>query len=337
MFCWYSRESKQCLDKQTGVFEFCGGLIFLKDGAKVPLESILSESVSADLSEKDKQYGVAESLNDEPKPGQREKRFYNYFDYSNDFINPQYPTPFRQSISKRHPAQSFGNFGTQDPFDLILSKLDQIASATIDRSYLPPPPVPVPYPTFVPFIYVPKVTCECGSGNQATNDKPTPMNDKTPNKKPMDNTKRPGTNKTVPDFPDRVFDVDDMPDGNDGEDYKDDGEREISFKPVKLDGPLSRPVPPLEHGSVQAGLEPEKPLAAPAGYPTEEEKVVAPEPPTVCERAAISCCHQPRVNFTCFRLQGCSDSEFYRNACLPQNMLPALKKLENEYRKRIGS
>lgn len=315
------------------------GSVFLSLASShvLPSESITDDVALEKDSKLDAQpYGLAESIRDatEDKPGQREKRFYNYFDYNNDFnVNSDLLIPFRKNIQRRHPAyNSFGNYGSQDPLDLILTKLQEIAN---DRTYLPPRPIPVPYPTYIPVIYVPKITCDCSSND--FNNKPRPEN-----------------NKTIPDFTDRFPDMDDISQNwgptqdNSENDYSDDeGSRPLSFTPVKLDEPLSRPPPPVEHGSVQAGLE-QAPQVSPTNPLTQEKEMAQtfPDtsqdassevlPPNTCEKASISCCHQHTINYACFRSHGCNDLAYFRNGCTPQLLLPALKKLEMVYRQKLA-
>ncbi|XP_045520014.1 uncharacterized protein LOC123711455 [Pieris brassicae] len=299
-----------------------GSILLSTVSHAVPLEGI-SQTIDDQKDAKldDQPYGLPESNVKENKPGQREKRFYNYFDYNNDFnINPDFPIPLRQNIQRREPYNSFGNYGSQDPLDLILTKLQEIAR---DRTYLPPRTITVPVPTYIPVLYVPKVTCDCTS-NDATK-KPSPVN-----------------NKTMPDFPDRFSPMDDTQNSDSSEDYtEDEGSRPLSFNPVTLEEPLSKPPPPLEHGSVQAGLEPAMPEVTTRNPVTQEKDVTDSSkdssPPTPCEKASVSCCLQPTVNYGCFRSYGCNDLAYFKNGCVLDFMLPAIQKLERFLKQKVST
>ncbi|CAF4766449.1 unnamed protein product [Pieris macdunnoughi] len=305
------------------IYVFVGNILLSTVSHAVPLGGI-SETTGdqKDANLHDQLYGLAEDNDNvkENKPGQREKRFYNYFDYNNGFnINQDFPIPFRQNIQRREPYNSFGNYGSQDTLDLILTKLQEIAR---DRTYLPPRTITIPVPTYIPVLYVPKVTCDCSS-NDATK-KPRPVN-----------------NNTMPDFPDRFSPTDDTQNSDSSEDYtEDEGSRPLSFNPVILDEPLSKPPPPLEHGSVQAGLEPAIPELTTRNPVTLEKDVTDSSqdtPPTPCEKASVSCCLKPTVNYTCFTSYGCNDLAYFKNGCVLDRMLPAIQKLERFLKRKVST
>ncbi|XP_022130749.2 uncharacterized protein LOC111004170 [Pieris rapae] len=299
------------------VYVIIGSILLSTVSHAVPLEGI-SETIGDQKDAKldDQPYGLAESNVKENKSGQREKRFYNYLDYNNDFnINQDFPIPFRQNIQRREPYNSFGNYGSQDPFELILRKLQEIAR---DRTYLPPRTITIPVPTYIPVLYVPQVTCDCTSKDETR--KPLPVN-----------------NKTMPDFPDRFSPIDNT---DSSEDYtEDEGSRPLSFNPVSLEEPLSKPPPPVEHGSVQAGLEPAMPELITRNPVTHEKDDSSQDssPPTPCEKASVSCCLQPTINYACFTSYGCKDYAYFKNGCVLDNMLPAIQKLERFLKQKVST
>ncbi|XP_045493759.1 uncharacterized protein LOC123692954 [Colias croceus] len=287
-----------------------------------------------------KPYGVAEDIqhSKDSSSAQREKRFYNYFDYNFGYnLNPQIP-----AYIKRDQSFQTGNYGIQDPLDLIFKKIQEITNVANHRSYLPPPPQ-IPRPTFIPVLYVPKMQCQCPNNNeQPTTSRPLPKDPVSQNNtEPNVNTDSGTINETMPEFPTRFPDVDDMRDTQDNEyDYGDDsdGTRPITLrKPVKQSQSSSRTSPPLEHGSSQAGLDsPTQSNDAPLQTLTpDNESVPFAETITVCESAAIFCCHQPEVTYECFTAQSCATPD--AKPCEPDSLLRTINKLQYLYNLRKTS
>ncbi|XP_038223059.1 uncharacterized protein LOC119840493 [Zerene cesonia] len=297
------------------------------------IHETLQEEISPKL---DSKPNVADELQKNSKDSnfaQREKRFYNYFDYNFGFnFNSQIP-----SYTKRDQSYQAGNYGVEDQLDLIFKKLQEITSTANRRSYLPPPPQ-IPRPAFIPFLYVPKMECQCPNNNeQSTTSPPLSKNPVSQNTK-NDTDSTPKT-ETMPKFPTRLPEIDEMRDTEDNDyDYGDDsdGARPISLKkPVKPSQSSSRPSPPLEHGSNQAGLESASETqsadALPQAFSPDNDSVTSSESISVCESASIFCCHQPQVSYECFTAQSCVNPVELVEPCDPQSLLRTIKKLQHLY------
>ncbi|VVC87476.1 unnamed protein product [Leptidea sinapis] len=253
------------------------------------------------------------------KSGQREKRFYNFYD---PYVPASYDNTHYDYV-KRDQNKNFGNYGTQNPLDYLISRLQEITNTARQNTYLPPPPPPVP--TYIPFpiVYLPNF-CSCNNNNNL----PPPTTTQKPCKGD-DNEKT-----TMPSLINRLGDGDD--------DDMSDGSRPISFKPITPKTPLSRPPPPVEHGSVQAGMKPsnvdtQNNLEDVLRFP--DSATVDPIPPEVsgevssCDRAAIVCCHAPNVTYLCFKNNYCSSPS--EKSCDAQNLSEIAIRLSRQYKREL--
>ncbi|KAJ0178708.1 hypothetical protein K1T71_005483 [Dendrolimus kikuchii] len=271
--------------------------------------------------------------NDTPEQTVRQKRFYNYYGYGFPPINPViYP-----GYGKRDQSADIGVYGANDPLDQIHQRLQEIVNI-VKRPPSPPPP-PTQIPIFYPVIYVPQ-SCVCNpSINNDTTTQATPR--PTGTQEPPVPTE---TNQTTnPDVTLRLPDVGD-------EDYEtefEDNNRPISFDPIAVNRNLTRPPPPVEHGSNQAGgpdnnptITTNRPTERPANLPNDINTIDAqfvPQAPSLCDGAVLSCCHQLYVTENCFALQGCPNPMAYSdNPCEVNAILTIIYKFQNYYAQRNG-
>lgn len=299
---------------------------------------------------------------------QRQKRFYNHYGYGFPPISPvQYPT-----YNKRDQASDLGVYGIDDPLSQIHRRLQEIASFTRQPSPLLPPPVPTHFQFYFPVIFVPQ-HCACGPNTDIPN-RPTVKPDITQpaTQPPVDGeTTTPNIFSRLPEMEDErqnwglvVNETDDY--DSIGEDFS----RPISFDPIVLNSSMSRPAPPVEHGSNQAGTRPnqrpssttvrpdfasinevsrpskaEQPLpAVTAGAASFVTSGPYPansvgdrrEAPTTCDGAVLSCCHQPQITYDCFAVLGCPDPTSYGNPCDPLVILRVIGKYQQFYGVRNG-
>ncbi|XP_013171208.1 PREDICTED: uncharacterized protein LOC106120402 isoform X2 [Papilio xuthus] len=106
------------------------------------------------------------------------------------------------------------------------------------------------------------------------------------------------------------------------EDEEDEG-RPISFKPVDSNTP-SKPFPPVEHGSVQAGL---TPISTTTAKPKKT--------PGVCEAAILLCCRFSKdVQKECFQRYGCMKTYSTGIACSPQAIGIVIQHFKEAYAPR---
>lgn len=254
----------------------------------------------------------------------RQKRFYNFYGYGFPPINPVvYP-----SYGKRDDSSDTGVYGSNDPFDQIHRRLQEIFS--IVRQPRPPPPPPSYIPIFFPVIYIPQV-CSCNPSSN--NDKPT---EETPTATETNQTSNPNVTQRLPDL--------------DDEDYEtefEDNSRPISFDPIVINTTLLKPPPPVEHGSSQAGAPNDIPSTS-TSVPTESPATKPPilsndiniadtssvsQVPSLCDGAILSCCHQLYVTDDCFARQGCPE---VKNPCEVNIMLAVIYKFQNYYAQQKG-
>ncbi|XP_063824309.1 uncharacterized protein LOC135073967 isoform X2 [Ostrinia nubilalis] len=120
-----------------------------------------------------------------------------------------------------------------------------------------------------------------------------------------------------------------------------DGSRPISFDPITPIRPMNRPAPPVEHGSSQAGdanggttttTTARPSAAAPGGFAGSPGLA----PPSACDGAILSCCHQAQVTYDCFALQGCPDPSSYGNPCDPGVIFRVIERFQRFYGQRNG-
>ncbi|XP_014370396.2 uncharacterized protein LOC106720300 isoform X1 [Papilio machaon] len=104
------------------------------------------------------------------------------------------------------------------------------------------------------------------------------------------------------------------------EDDDDEG-RPISFEPVNSNKPQARPPPPVEHGSVQAGL---SPITTTTAKPKKT--------PGVCEAAILLCCrYSSDVQRECFQQYGCMKTYSTGLACSPKAIELVIKHFKDAY------
>lgn len=306
----------------------------------------------------DEPYGTAEDvkiINESEKNG-RQKRYYDYVEYGlPTMFESNFPFPSRFNYNKRGESQNTGVYGSEDSLLYILKSLQRILNDA-RRQQSTPKPTHVHIPTYIPIFYLPQAACDCTSnvphvpiinqGNKETNNKDISQNK---NKQPPPPTVAPSNEvpTTVPDLPNRFPIIDDMrqnwgtvvdqnrpsDDNND-----DDGNRPISLEPVQLPGSLDIPAPPVEHGSVQAGAEPQTTTTT-ARTVLGSEKASSNEgndKPSLCDAAIVSCCVRKTVTYSCFAQQGCPDPSFNGNPCEPQNFRQVLNRVHAYVRQRNG-
>lgn len=258
------------------------------------------------------------SDNTDTTQGQRQKRFYNPYGYGFPPMNPViYPNRDDQN----------GQYGYEDPIVQIQRRLQDIASIarTSNYNFNAPPPLPPTghFPVLFPVIFIPYVNCRC-----------TP--NQTPNQTPNNPTQPPSVNNTIPDLTSRLPQLEDanqnwglaINDTEQNDNQEDDFSRPISFVPILPSRPMNRPPPNVDHGSSQAGIGGTNNQASTTTTTTTVRPVTNPprpmqnrppsaslDPPSACDGAILSCCHQPQVTFECFALSGCPDPTSYGNPC----------------------
>lgn len=266
----------------------------------------------------------------------RQKRFYNYYGYGFPPISPLiYP-----NNAKRDQSSDTAVYGSNDPFVQIHRRLLEIAN--IVRQPTPPPP-PSHVPIFFPVLFIPQIGCGCFP--ERNNTTPQTSTDK--------------KNDTNPDVFTRLPDLEDNRQNwgfliNDTDvDYdEEESSRPISFDPISINRPISRPPPPVEHGSSQGNsqdsqiqstttipevIQPAIPaVEQPLETNTNELSNVL-EPPSSCDGAILSCCHQLQVTYDCFALQGCPDQTTYGgNPCDFNVILRVIDRFQRFYGQRIA-
>lgn len=256
--------------------------------------------------------------------GQRQKRFYNYYGYGFPPMNPViYPNRDDQ----------YGQYGYEDPILQIQRRLQDIAGIARTSNYNAPPPFPFGghFPILFPVIFIPYVNCAC-----------------TPNQTPDNQTELPDVNSTNPDIFTRFPQMDVWTlNANETGNEQDDFTRPISFQPIPPKKPISRPPPSVEHGSSQAGIDgpniqdsvmPPTTTFRPQSNPPRPMQNRPPsvplEPPSACDGAILSCCHQPQVIYDCFALSGCPDPTSYGNPCEIDVILRVVNRFQAYYGNR---
>ncbi|XP_026737559.1 formin-like protein 14 [Trichoplusia ni] len=317
-----------------------GDVSKLEDIAKVEqaepkLDAELKEVKTENTSDSTKEAAKTESNSTE---SQRQKRWYNPYNFGFPPITPPNFPPFGRDNG---PNPNF--YGNEDPLVQIHRRIQEIASFVRQ-----PPPPPIPHvPIFYPILYIPPEDCRCNQNPSPTTDRP----------QTSDN------NGTEPDIASRWPAMEDtrqnwgfLINETDTDDL--DFSRPISFDPIRLDRPV-RPPPPVEHGSVQSDsndqnsiaqpLRPTQnappalnkpPSTTPAPFKPESSSENRPQsgrtPPSACDGAVLTCCHQPQVTYDCFAIQGCPQFTSYGNPCEPKQILTVIEKFQNFYGQRGG-
>ncbi|XP_046963068.1 uncharacterized protein LOC124532287 [Vanessa cardui] len=274
------------------------------------------------------------SVENESENNQRQKRFYDYpgFGYPPFGLPPNFPYLGQSQYSKRDESQNTGVYGTEAALQLIFNRLQGILSDV--RQHTQRPPQQASIPAFIPVLFIPQPSCGCTTNSQDTNgqvpSRPVNGNDHT----------QPNQETTTPALPNRFPDLEDtqqnwgIVSGNESNvNVEGDGNRPISFDPIVPQAPIDIPVPPVEHGSVQAGAEPQqiptttfRPIAS---LPAKGSSRTPYNTPTICDGAVISCCLRSPITPSCFALQGCPDPSRYGNPCDPEVVLNVVRKLEH--------
>ncbi|XP_028173820.1 uncharacterized protein LOC114362563 [Ostrinia furnacalis] len=274
---------------------------------------------------------LEENSDDEASQGQRRKRWYNYYGFP----------PFNPIGFSRDDSLGPSVFGAQDPLINIHRRLQEINNIA-RQPPIPqfPPPLPQ-FPAFVPIIYIPQVGCGCTPDNTPQNpstDRPTPPQGN------QNTTDNPGVSNRWPEMDDERQNWGIVMNGTEPveEPVEDvgDGSRPISFDPITPIRPMNRPAPPVEHGSSQAGdanggtttTTTARPAAAPGGFAGSSGLA----PPSPCDGAILSCCHQAQVTYDCFALQGCPDPSSYGNPCDPGVIFRVIERFQRFYGQRNG-
>ncbi|PZC86623.1 hypothetical protein B5X24_HaOG206184 [Helicoverpa armigera] len=266
---------------------------------------------------------------------QRQKRWYNPYGYGFPPINPLiYPS---LNIRDENPNSSF--YGGEDPLEQIHKRIQEIAHAVRQ----PPIPPPTHFPIFYPVLFIPSGDCNC---NPSTPQPNTPV-------RPQTNGTAPSVNNRWPVMEDERQNwgfVINETDSDEDEDFS----RPISFDPIKLDRPM-RPPPPVDHGTVQSDStnnqnQPNQADASPGNSPmmpqTTRRPPIPPSvqgrppsglaPPSPCDGAILTCCHQAQVAYDCFAVQGCPDLTGYGNPCDPSLILRVIERFQTYYGQRKG-
>ncbi|XP_072939360.1 uncharacterized protein [Epargyreus clarus] len=291
--------------------------------------------------------------------GQRQKRFYNF----NFGFTPY--GPFNPTYVKRDNSPETDVYGTEDPLAQIFKRVQDILNYTRQQALSPPTASHI-VPSYIPVFYIPQFGCGCtpdnnqGPSNDEERNKgdtplvpspplttttmlptinPAPAMPPAKDNKPENPTPDDDPNNTVPAFTSRLPDM-----------QNEDGARPISFEPIKPDRPLSRPPPPVDHGSTQAGSNNEKNLVSSQDAPITTMRPptsinsVPAQPdlptnaiPTLCDGAVLVCCHRPEVTYDCFESQGCPDPMPSDNPCNENVILNVVRKFQYYYANRKSS
>ncbi|CAK1598979.1 unnamed protein product [Parnassius mnemosyne] len=170
--------------------------------------------------------------------------------------------------------------------------------------YTPPQPIYIPYP-----IYLPALGSKCFNGvNNNSNNVPD-------------------TNTRFSENIDKnqIWGIEQGENNVDNDDF--DGTRPISLKPLDLNRPQGRPIPPVDHGSSQAG-------DVTTAAPTFTTKSPIQEP-GICEAAILSCCRfSDSKQKQCFTEYGCVKTYSTGVACSPKAIQAVIQNFKNAYAPR---
>ncbi|CAH0407403.1 unnamed protein product [Chilo suppressalis] len=259
--------------------------------------------------------------------GQRQKRWYNYYGFP----------PINPVIYRGNDFPNAGVYGSEDPYVQIHRRLQEISGYIRQpQPQLPPPPLPQGLPQFPPFfpiLYIPQIGCACTPNNVPSQPDNTPAPPQENNR----TTDNPGVNNRWPEMEDERqnwgFLLNDT-DTNDNNDANiNDGARPISFVPIRPNRTMSRPPPPVEHGSAQADI---NSLTVTTTVPPPQITTSRLSPPSPCDGAVLSCCHMSQVTYDCFAAQGCPDPSAYGNPCDPSVIVRVIERFREYYNQRSG-
>ncbi|XP_026497020.2 uncharacterized protein LOC113401354 [Vanessa tameamea] len=269
------------------------------------------------------------SVENESENNQRQKRFYDYpgFGYPPFGLPPSFPYLGQSHYSKRDESQNTGDYGTEDALKLIFNRLQGILSDV--RHQTQPPPQQSSIPAFIPVLFIPHAGCSCTTNSQVPS-RPVNGND---HRKSDQETTTPALPNRFPDFEDTQQNWGIVSGNESNVNVEGDGNRPVSFDPIIPQTPIDIPVPPVEHGSVQAGAEPQPipttTLGPIASRPAKGGSRAPYITPSICDGAVVSCCLRPQITPNCFALQGCPDPSRYGNPCDPEVVLNVVRKLEH--------
>ncbi|CAG9795252.1 unnamed protein product [Diatraea saccharalis] len=306
--------------------------------SEVALESI-TEPKNDDIDQKDDpEVTKPETLLDEKNDsqemqGQRQKRWYNFYGFPP--VNPvvQY---------KRDDYTNSGAYGLEDPLGQIHRRLQELSGFIRQPQPVPPlppqafpPQFPPQFPPFIPVLYIPQIGCSCtpaDTPNRPENRPATPQD----NNQTTDN---PGVNNRWPEMEDERqnwgFVINDTDTNDNNEADINDGARPISFQPIRPNRTMSRPPPPVEHGSVQGDIN-SLTVTTTTVRPQQAPTTSRLSPPSTCDAAVLSCCHMPQVTYDCFAVQGCTDPYSYGNPCDPSVIARVIDRFRIFYNQRSG-
>ncbi|KAJ8727546.1 hypothetical protein PYW07_001665 [Mythimna separata] len=311
--------------------------------------------------------GESDSDSDETK---REKRWYNPYAYGLPPFNPFYNPGF----DKRDEGSNTGYYG-EDPLAQIHRRVQEIAHFVRQPQPQPPPPhFPIFYPVL--FIPPFDCNCNNENPNTTTSEPDTAVTPPNRNGD-GNNTDNNGTDDTTPTVVSRWPAMEDerqnwgiVVNENDSEEGVD-FTRPISFDPIKLNRPGARPAPPVEHGTVQSDTDsqnrPQSEAPVAQTPPTRPQSQPQPQPqpattrrpsqsfnrpqnsqpprspasglapPSRCDGAILTCCHQPQVTYDCFAIQGCSDLSGYGSPCAPSQIVRVIERFQMYYGQRYNN
>lgn len=347
------------------VFQRCS-----KAAPSDPIENIhpvITASIERDITLDSEPNNARHPTNDnDASESQRQKRFYDFTGF--EYLPYDYPTalsyPSQPQNVKRDNSHNTAVYGTEDPLNLIFKRLHEIVRDV--RYQNVPQPSYTPIPAYIPFFYIPQFDCGCTNNNQGPAppvSKPTPQPPLPPTSsdKPANGIETTTNSSVTLDnrggFDDKRQNwgvVTSKPNLNDVVSTGD-GSRPINFDPIPPEEPMDIPVPPVDHGTVQAGAEPAQnpnqinspPRAqnpSVTGYVPERPEVMLESPasisknyvPSLCDGAIISCCNRPQITNKCFEALGCEDPSIYGSPCDPKVQLMVINKFQYFQKRRAG-
>lgn len=353
-----------------GVLILCISISAAPSEVEKPDDIVKEEKAAQTLD--GKSVSLVDDTETDSKENQRQKRWYSNFGFATSF-NPGYVG--QSSFGKR--VETFNNgYDFDDPFVEIHRRLQDISNVVRQPSipqFASNPQFPMlsssqfststqfpssQFPFYLPVVYVPQ-SCSCPNTNENTPaDNKPPVIPDTPAETPKEvqPVAPDNDNKTfLPDTPSRLPELEDERQNfglliNETEiDEGEDVGRPISFDPIRPKVPMSRPPPPVEHGSSQGQADagasstpapPPPPPAPPAletvtSNPLPDPSTANPlDAPNSCDGAVLSCCHQLQVTYDCFALQGCPDPTSYGNPCDSNVILRVIDRFQRFYGQR---
>lgn len=327
---------------------------------------VITASIEGDVTLDSEPNNAKHPTNDNvASESQRQKRFYDFtgLEYSPYDLPPALSYPSQPQNVKRDSSHNTAVYGTEDPLNLIFKRLHEIVRDV--RYQNVPHPSYTPIPAYIPFFYIPQFDCGCTNNNQGpappvSNPTPQPPLPPTSSDKPANGIETTTNSSVTLDnrggFDDKRQNwgvVTSKPDSNNV--IMGDGSRPINFEPIPPEEPMEVPVPPVDHGTVQAGAEPPQnpnQINSPpraqntpvTGYVPERPEVMLDLPasssknyvPSLCDGAIISCCNRPQITNKCFEALGCEDPSIYGSPCDPKVQLMVINKFQYFQKRRAG-